>query len=52
MVTAETDDGEIMGLRHRTLPVEGIQYHPESMLTSRINFAWASLDGKELVHVK
>ena len=35
MVTAETDDGEIMGLRHRTLPVEGIQYHPESMLTER-----------------
>ena len=34
MVTAETDDGEIMGLRHRTLPVEGIQYHPESIMTA------------------
>ncbi|MDZ4695156.1 MAG: aminodeoxychorismate/anthranilate synthase component II [Deltaproteobacteria bacterium] len=39
-ITAETDDGEIMGLRHRTLAVEGVQFHPESFLT---------LSGKDLL---
>jgi anthranilate synthase/aminodeoxychorismate synthase-like glutamine amidotransferase len=39
-VTARTDDGEIMGVRHRSLPVEGVQFHPESILTR---------DGKRLL---
>ncbi len=34
-ITAWTDQGEIMGIRHQTLPLEGIQFHPESILTDK-----------------
>ncbi len=40
-ITAETADGLIMGLRHRTYPVEGVQFHPESIMTPV---------GKDLLH--
>jgi anthranilate synthase/aminodeoxychorismate synthase-like glutamine amidotransferase len=40
-ITAETEEKEIMGLQHRTLPIHGVQFHPESILT---------LEGKKLLH--
>jgi anthranilate synthase component II len=49
-ITAETADGLIMGLRHRALPIEGIQFHPESYTTEHgkwllRNFLEATMDG-------
>jgi anthranilate synthase component II len=45
-VTAEAD-GLVMGLRHRSLPVEGVQFHPESILTPTGNDLLANFLGRQ-----
>ena len=45
-VTAQSEDGVIMGLRHRELPVEGVQFHPESILTLPGNDLLANFIGR------
>ncbi len=41
IATAHTDQGELMGIRHRELPIEGVQFHPESIMTT---------EGAQLLH--
>ena len=47
VVTAQTERGEIMGVRHRTLPIEGVQFHPESVLTPDGNMLMANFMRQE-----
>lgn len=47
VVTAQTERGEIMGVRHRTLQIEGVQFHPESVLTPEGNELMANFMRQE-----
>ena len=49
-VTAESEDGVIMGLRHRTLPVEAVQFHPESILTSEGDYGLQLIKNVVRIH--
>ena len=41
LITAQTEDGEVMAVEHKSYPVYGLQFHPESILTQ---------DGKQMIH--
>ena len=46
-ITAESENGEIMGLRHRSLPVQGVQFHPEAMMTEHGHAMLGNFLGKK-----
>ncbi len=48
VITAQTERGEIMGVRHKTLPIEGVQFHPESVLTPEGNTLMANFMRQEI----
>ena len=49
-VTAESDDGVIMGVRHRELPIEAVQFHPESLLTLEGNCGLHLIENMIRIH--